>query len=338
MSEVLVHVTRGNYIESRHHGDLAVVDRDGKLLYAVGDPDRFTFWRSAAKPFQAAPFVEAGGIEHFQIEPHELALMTSSHGGEAKHVAALRSILHKIGCTEEQLDCGIAPPMHSKAAAEVLRGGDRYEVVHNPCSGKHAAMLALGKLLHLPMENYLHPHHPIQQIMLDTVAQCCHMKPKDIAVAIDGCGVPVFGMNISKMALAYARFSKPEGYFSQKRITALRTILAAMTNNPFYVAGTDRLDTALMEVTRGRIVAKLGAEAVYSVGIVDQGIGICLKIDDGAYRAIGPVIIEVLKRLDLITGEELKKLEDYWKPKLKNHRQEIIGELQPVFTLQCQSS
>ena len=148
-----------------------------------------------------------------------------------------------------------------------------------------------------------------------------------------GCGVPVFGMGIDKMALAYAKLSQPEGYFSNKRTIALRKILYAMTHYPYYVAGTDRLDTILMKVTKGRIVAKLGAEAVYCIGVVDQGIGICLKIDDGGYRAIDPVIIDVLNKLKLLSEEELEELKVLWRPSLKNHRKEIIGEIKPVFEL-----
>jgi len=333
MSEVLVHVMRGGFIESRHYGDLAVVDRAGKLLYSVGNSRHFTFWRSAAKPFQTIPFVEAGGIERYHISDEELAFMTASHGGEERHVEIIRKLLHKLDLSEENLDCGSSAPMYTKAAAHILRSGDSYKAVHNPCSGKHSAMLALTALLELPNENYILPNHPIQKKMLETIAQSCDMPVEDVTVAIDGCGVPVFGMGIDKMALAYARFSKPEGLFSDERSKSLRKILYAMTNYPYYVAGTGRLDTALMEVTKGKIVAKLGAEAVYCIGIVDEGIGICLKIDDGGYRAIDPAIIEILIQLNLLTNEELEQLKDRWMPQLKNHRNEKIGELKPVFKM-----
>ncbi len=333
MSELLVQVTRGGYVESRHYGDVAIINSSGKLLYRVGDPHRFTFWRSAAKPFQAIPFVEAGGIERYEISSEELALMTSSHGGEEAHVDAVRSILDKIHRKEEELDCGIAVPMHGETASKMLQQGKDYLPANNACSGKHTAMLALADLLSIPTENYIVADHLIQQMMHTVIAACCNMLPEEVKIAVDGCGVPVFGMGIDQMALAYARLTKPEDYFSQKRAEALRKILNAMVQHPFYVAGTDRLDTILMQVTKGRIVAKLGAEAVYNVGIVDQGIGICLKIDDGNYRAIDPVIIDILNSLGFITPEELKQLEHRWKPKLYNHRKDIIGELVPVFAL-----
>lgn len=333
MSEVLVHVMRGDFVESRHHGDIAIIDTQGKLLYSAGDPQRFTFWRSAAKPFQTIPLVENGGIEKYKITSEELALMTASHGGEIEHVNKVNSLLSKINKTEDDLDCGASAPMYPKAMVELLKSKQPYKATNNPCSGKHSAMLALAELLNIPMENYIHMDHPIQRLMLETIAQVCDLDTKEVAVAIDGCGVPVFGMGIDKMALSYARLSKPEDVFSKERSQALRKILQAMLNHPYYVAGTNRLDTVLMEVTKGKIVAKLGAEAVYCIGIVDKGIGICIKIDDGNYRAIDPVIIEILNELNLLTEEELEKLNHHWRPRIKNHRKEIIGEIKPVFQL-----
>ncbi len=333
MSEILVHVMRGDYVESRHHGDLAVIDASGKLLYSAGDPNRFSFWRSAAKPFQTIPFVEQGGIEEYNISGDELALMTASHGGEKKHVATLKNLLNKIHMTEDDLDCGVSAPMYQKAMVELLKDKEPFTAANNACSGKHSSMLALGELLKLPLENYIRPEHPIQKKMLETIAQVCDLDIKDIAIAIDGCGVPVFGLGINKMALAYAKLSKPEGLFDDNRAKALRKICSAMTNNPYYVAGTNRLDTILMEVTKGKLVAKLGAEAIYCIGVVDKGIGICLKVDDGNYRAIDPIIIEVLNELNLLTEDELTQLKDNERPKVKNHREEIIGEIKPVFKL-----
>lgn len=333
MSELLVRVIRGGYTESRHFGDLVVADKSGKILYSVGDFDRFTFWRSAAKPFQLTPFVEENGIEEFNITMEELAVMASSHGGEKKHVKAVESILHKINQNIESLDCGIAPPMYIKEWSDLLKSGEEILLTHNACSGKHSGILALGVLRNICLDNYIKKDHPIQKIILNTISDCCGMNEEDIIIAIDGCGVPVFGMGIDKMAIAYARLVKPDGYFKEKRVKALKTIVSAMIHYPFYVAGTERLDTVLMEVTKGRLVAKLGAESVYNVGIIEEGIGICLKIDDGNYRAIDPVIIKTLKDLDLLSKDELNQLKDRFNPKLRNHRNEIIGELEPVFEL-----
>ncbi|OPJ57238.1 asparaginase [Alkalithermobacter paradoxus] len=333
MSQLLVHAMRGDYVESRHYGDLVIVNRNGKILYSVGDHNRFTLWRSAAKPFQVIPFVESGGVEKFNITMEELSVMTSSHGGENKHINAVNRILNKLNVPIESLDCGIAPPMYSKASAQLLKSGKECNSLHNACSGKHSAMIGLAIIKDICPQNYININHPVQKAMLNIVSEICDIDENDIAVAIDGCGVPVFGMGIDKMALAYAKLSMPDGLFSHHRTQAMKKIVTAMTSYPFYVAGTDRLDTALMKVTKGRLVAKLGAEAVYNVGIVNEGIGICLKIDDGNVRAIDPVIIETLKQLDLLSYRELNELNYRHIPLLKNHRKEVIGKLKPVFSL-----
>jgi len=333
MSEVLVNVIRGENIEGAHHGDLVAVDYQGKILKKVGNENRFTYWRSCAKPFQLLPLIEKGGIERFGLEEEEIAAMASSHGGENKHVEVIGRILDKIGCVEDDLDCGFAPPFYPKAIEETLRKGEDYRKLQNNCSGKHAGMLALARLLGISIQNYIDLEHPVQQMMLDTVSECVKLPKESIKVAKDGCGVPVFGFAIKNMALAYAKLTVPEKSFLGRRASAARIVLEAMTKYPFNVAGTDRLDTALMEVTNGRVVAKLGAEAVYNIGIKDQGIGICFKIDDGSYRALDPVAVHILKEMDLLTKEEFNKLEGHYRPLLKNHRQEVIGYLEPAFKL-----
>ena len=91
MSIELVHVYRDPYVESIHRGDVVAV-KDNKIVFSYGDPYKKTFWRSSAKPFQVIPFIKAGGLEKYHIEEHELALMTSSHSGEAEHVNTVVTI------------------------------------------------------------------------------------------------------------------------------------------------------------------------------------------------------------------------------------------------------
>ena len=331
MSEILVHVIRGEEIEGCHHGDLVVVDWQNNILKQVGDPNRLTYWRSGAKPFQLLPLLENGAIERFGFTKEEIAMMVSSHGGEEEHVRLIEKILQKIGCQEDELDCGFAPPLHSKTASEILRRGEEYTKFHHNCSGKHTGMLALIKLMGLSTKNYISQEHPIQKLMLSNIAHCLEIPENQVKVATDGCGVPVFGCPIRQMALAYAKLTVPEKAFIGEKAKAARIVQEAMTTQPFYVAGTGRIDTALMEVTGGRILAKLGAEAVYNVGIKDQGIGVCLKIDDGSFRAIDPVIVKLLNDMGFLTKKEFSLLEKFYRPLLKNHRGEIIGYLEAVF-------
>jgi len=331
MSVELVHVIRGELVESIHRGDIVVVDIKGNIIYEVGDKNKITFWRSSAKPFQVLPMIEAGGVDKFGFTGEEIALMTASHGGEEEHVKVLKEILSKLGLDINTLDCGKAHPMYNKATFELFRKGEDFERVHNACSGKHASMLALALLKDYDIMDYIKIEHEVQREMVGIVCEMTELEESDINIAIDGCGVPVFGLPIYNMALAYAKLSKPEIFNNKNRRDALKLVGESMTSNPFYVAGSERLDTVLMEVTKGRLLAKLGAESVYCISVMDKGIGIALKIEDGSYRAIDPAVIELLKRLDFITKEEFEQLKSRWEVEIKNHRKEVVGVIKAVF-------
>jgi L-asparaginase II len=330
MSEILAHVTRGGMVESIHRGDLVAVDTRGHIVYSVGEAYKTTFWRSAAKPFQVLPLVEAGGMERFQLTSEELALMTSSHGGEEKHVKAVESILAKLEQQPDVLECGSAAPMYQRAANKIIKEGSSFSALTNSCSGKHCCMIALAMLKGYDIPGYSQPIHPVQHEMLRTSADLTGLLPKDITLGIDGCGVPVFGMPLYNMAIAYAHLAQPHTC-PQVRQDALRIIAAAMVAHPYFVAGTNRLDTLLMQATDGRILAKLGAEGVYNVSIMDEGIGVALKIEDGNTRAIGPIIIEALNRMGYLKPEELEKLHSQQQVLVKNHKKETIGLIKPAF-------
>lgn len=331
MSVVLTHVTRGGEIESVHRGSLVVVDRSGRVIYSAGDVSGYTYWRSAAKPFQVLPMIEAGGIERFGFSEEEIAVMTSSHNGEERHTDAVKRIFKKMGCGIDKLDCGIAKPMNSVAAGRLLQQNRPYEQVHNPCSGKHSSMIALALVKGYAIDGYIQPEHPVQKEMLDVVRDVSGIDRESIKIGIDGCGVPVFGLPIYNMAKAYSLLADPEAAGDGRRRNALKTVVSAMSKHPFYVAGTGRLDTELIEATNGRIIAKLGSEGVYCAAVTGAGLGIAVKIEDGNYRAIDPVIVELLRRLGLITDGELERLKHRWVVKIKNHRKEVIGEIKTVF-------
>ncbi len=331
MSEVLAHVMRGKDIESIHRGNLVVVDHEHNIIYSVGESNARTYWRSAAKPFQVLPMIEAGGIEKFGFDNEEIAVMTASHGGEERHVARVQSILNKMGCGTEVLDCGAAAPMYGPRARDMMKKRQIFGQVHNPCSGKHSSMIALALLKGYQTKGYIGLHHPVQKEMLDVVSSVAGLKREEITLGVDGCGVPVFGLPIYNMAVAYSKLSRPDSIKPPSRREALIKVSRAMTRNPYYVAGSSRLDTLLMETTKGRLVAKLGAEGVYCVGIIGEGKGIALKIEDGSSRAIDVVIIELLRRLELISAAEYDRLRSGCKTELRNHRKDLIGEIKAAF-------
>lgn len=331
MSEILLNYTRAGKIESIHRGDIVAVDVKGKIIDSVGEPHRKMFWRSAAKPFQALPFVMQGGLEKFKITDEELALLVSSHSGEPMHVELVKHLLQKINLNEDALDCGAARPMSGKAAKVLVENKEKPQPVHNPCSGKHSGMLALGQLLGIPIVGYTNPEHEIQQKMHESVANCANIPKNELEIGIDGCGVPVFYLPLYNMSLAYARLSQPENGQWGTNEYAVRKIRDAMIAYPQIVAGTGRIDTVVSTITQGRIIAKIGAEAVYCLASVQDGIGITFKIEDGGYRAINPTVIGILKRLDLVSKSEYNLLIEKFPPVLKNHRGDVIGTVETLF-------
>jgi L-asparaginase II len=330
MSEVLLHYTRAGKVESRHHADVAVVDVTGKMAWEFGDGNRPMFWRSAAKPFQVLPLIEQGGIDKFALTDEEVAFMVSSHSGESEHINLAHSVLQKIGLAVDTLACGPAKPMSSKMVKELIVQQLPFQAVHNACSGKHSGMLALAQLLEIDFNGYTELEHPVQQIMHQVVADSANLKKGEVDTGIDGCGVPVFYLPLYNMAWAYARLAKPEEGQWGRREAAVRLIRDAMLAHPQVVAGSKRFDTVLMNVTKGRILAKIGAEAVYCLASVPDGLGVSFKIDDGSYRAITPAGIAILKKLDLLSSAEYQRLIEYFPPVLKNHRGDVIGTVEAV--------
>lgn len=218
--------------------------------------------------------------------------------------------------------------MSSKVAKELMIQQKPYHQVHNPCSGKHSGMLALAQMLKINIEHYTELDHPVQQLMYQAVADSAHLAKNQVETGIDGCGVPVFYLPLNHMAWAYARLGTPERGEWEKDETAMRIIRDAMLAHPEIVAGARRFDTVLMNITKGRILAKIGSEALYCMASVVDGIGITFKIDDGSYRAVAPAGIAILKKLQLISAAEHQALLEVFPPILKNHRGDIIGTIE----------
>ena len=269
MSVELLHYTRGKYVENIHRGDAVCVGVDGNIIDKVGNAHLPMFWRSAAKPFQLLQFVKLGGVEKYNLTQQELAILASSHSGEDIHVETVKSILHKLGLTEEVLNCGSARPMSGKAFKELVKNNLKPSALHNPCSGKHSAIIALCQLLNIPVEDYIKPDHEAQKIIHQIVAMSAGISEDELDIGIDGCGVPVFYLPLDKMAYAYARLmNAEEGNWGEYTEAAIK-IRDAMCAYPQMVSGTGRIDKAVAEVTNGRVLAKIGADAVYCLLLVN---------------------------------------------------------------------
>ena len=331
MSEILLHYTRAGHVENIHRGDAVVVDCNGKITYSIGNPYLPMFWRSAAKPFQALAFVKDGGLDRYHITDEELAVLVSSHSGEDNHVALVRSVLNKVGLTEDDLECGVLRPVNGKAFKKLIVNGEKPTQVHNQCSGKHSQIMALAMMLEVPVKDYIKPDHPAQKVIFKHVAMASKMPEDKLEIGIDGCGVPVFYLPIYNMSLAYARLSTPTKGDWGDYTDAATKIRDAMSKYPQVISGTGRIDCALNEITGGRIIAKVGADAVYCVAVKDEGLGITFKIEDGSLAAINPMVIALLKRLELISNDEFDQLQQKFPPVLKNHRGDVIGTIEAVF-------
>ncbi|MGH7599299.1 MAG: asparaginase [bacterium] len=322
--EILANVTRGGRIESQHYGHLAVVDADGKIIFALGDPRLVTYIRSAAKPFQAIPLYEDAVPEIFGFRDDEMAVMMSSHSGEPKHIDAVASILKKIGCAPESLQCGMHPPLGIAVVRELKKRGERPTVLHNNCSGKHAGMLAACVNRGWPLETYLDVEHPHQQHILQTIARWGWLPASDIGVGIDGCSAPVFALPLFNMARMYATLVS-----SLEAVP--RRVVQTFANAPDMIAGEDRFDTDLMRVTNGRIIAKIGAEGVQCLGVAgEHRLGMALKMCDGSHRAVPSVVLAVLLKLGLISTDEYVQLPNYHHVIIKNHRHIETGFIEAV--------
>ncbi len=331
MSRELVHATRGSLSESIFRGTVAVVNNQGEILFEVGNPkEKVTFIRSAAKPIQALPVVASGAVDHFGIDESEFAIFCASHQGEEIHTKTVLSILQKIGLSESSLLCGTHPPNNRAAADELVRRGIKPSAVHNNCSGKHSGMLTLAQYQGHSLEDYYAINHPVQQQMLQAMADVIGVKKDKIILANDGCGVPVYGLSVYDMARAWAAFSNPE-YLPPQYQEAAKRIAHAMYSYPMLISGTGGFCTALLEAGKGQWVNKGGAQAVYCIGIRDKNIGIALKIESGHSQAAAVTAIEVMKRMNLLTAEQEAALEKFHKPKILNAKEEIVGEMIPVF-------
>jgi L-asparaginase II len=333
----LVATTRGypetGYpVENIHFGSIAVVDATGRLLYSAGDPDAMVFTRSALKPFQALPFVLADGPARFGLTLDELALLCASHSGEEKHVAGVESILGKIGLDERDLECGCAAPLYYDAVGLPAPAGRRWRTLHHNCSGKHSGFLAWCRLHGAPTHGYVAPQHPLQQAIRATLAEAVQIDEAHLPTGIDGCSAPNYAMPLARLAHLYARLA--QGGLDARLGAALGDLYDAMTKRPDLVSGEARTDLAWMSAGQGDWVAKVGADAVQAIGVRSAGLGIAIKVTDGASRALHPATWSVLEQLGLLDAHRRELLAPWRAPVIRNARGNVAGDIRAVFTLQ----
>jgi L-asparaginase II/alkylhydroperoxidase/carboxymuconolactone decarboxylase family protein YurZ len=317
-----IRVSRGDLVESEHRVHAVVAGPSGPE-FTIGDARFPTTLRSVAKLFQALPLVEDGVADALGLPEEELALCCASHNSEPAHVDAARAILARAGLTEAHLACGPHPPMDAAAGRALIDAGVDPGPIHNNCSGKHAGMLALAAHHGWETDGYHLPEHPVQRRMAAEIARWSGLDAASIPTGVDGCGIPCYGVPLDRLAEAFRRFVADPS-------DAPARLLGAVARHPFMIGGSDRLCTRLPEVTGGRIVAKIGAEGVY--GAVDRaaGRGIAVKVEDGARRAVEPALMGVLEAVGALSEGEIRALEAYRAPQVRNTRRDAVGRIEFV--------
>lgn len=337
--------TRGQTVESIHFGAIAVVNVNGLLVASYGDPKAVTYLRSTAKPFQVMPFLMHNGREVFHLTDQEIAIMCASHSGTDLHMSVVNEIQRKTGVSEADLLCGTHFP-YDPATANNLRELKQEPTPnrHN-CSGKHTGMLAYTRMMPETNLSYIELSHPLQLEILDNFAYMCSIPVEEVKTGIDGCSAPNFAVPLEQAALAIARLCDPqEGKVGpDKRVKACKDVVRAMISYPDMVGGPGRFDTRLMELGKGKIVSKAGAEGYQGIGLLpgalgagSPALGIAIKISDGDARSKvrSAVAIEVLRQLKVITDQELLELSDKGPSiKVTNWRKIEVGKGYPTFDL-----
>lgn len=331
----LVQTTRGypdsGYaVENVHGGAVAVVDGSGRLMAAAGDPQLLTFTRSAIKPFQALPLLQADGPARLGLTQAEVALLCASHSGEERHVAGVESMLAKIGVDEHCLGCGCHVPLYYDSLGLTPPAGQQWRQVQHNCSGKHSGFLGWCRLHGADLASYLERNHALQIAVRASLADAAGVAEASMPVGLDGCSAPNYALPLERLAYLYARLARgaadPLG-------TPLATLADAMTAHPALVSGQGRSDLALMDAGGGDWICKVGADAVQTIGVRSAGLGIAIKIADGGVRALQTATCSVLDQLGLLDDGRRARLETWREPLLRNARGRPVGTIRAVFTL-----
>ena len=333
MNPILVEVWRGEWVESQHRGSLAVVDADGALALALGDIERPIYPRSAVKALQALPLVASGAAERFNLSDAELAQACASHSGEPAHVATSAGLLAKLGLDATVLECGAHWPRGEAQVAAMGARGETPTALHNNCSGKHAGFVCLGCLMAGDGERrgflrgYVEPEHPVMREVTAALAAATSCDLAKAPMGTDGCSIPSFGIPLRQLALGFARFGTGQG-LSADHARAARRLRQAVAAQPFHVAGTQRLDTVLMQRLGERLFCKVGAEGVYCAALPERGLGVAIKMDDGnTARAVEVVMAALVQGLLQLSSAEHERVQAFSDVPLHNWALRRVGRL-----------
>ncbi|MFN3234315.1 MAG: asparaginase [Gammaproteobacteria bacterium] len=325
MSDIILELTRNGVVENTIRGHAVMADKNG-FTTLKGDPDRFFYLRSTGKLLQVLPLLMDGIDKHFGFNEKEIALMCASHYGEPEHIETVKSILNKIGLDETAIKAGITNSISAEYAAELLCSGTTLSTLHGDCSGKHAGMLAYCIYHNLSIEDYLDVNHPMQQRILNVIAEMADFPSDQIVIGLDGCSAPNFALPLSATARAYQRLTSPNTLIEDENLKqACLTVCKSVSAEPFMISGTKGFCTLLIESTKGRIIGKTGAEAIFGLGFTDKEIGMAFKVECGNKHLIPNFVVSVLKSMNLLLPEELEAMSRYDNEQRYTDNKEAVG-------------
>ncbi|MDP6604506.1 MAG: asparaginase [Rhodospirillales bacterium] len=326
-AEIVVEVTRGDALESRHRVFAAVADASGDTLARWGEVGRTIFPRSAIKALQALPIVETGAADAFAVTDEELALACASHRGEPAHTERVIAWLGRVGLAVGDLECGAHAPLDALAAAALARSGSRPAAVHNNCSGKHTGMLTHARHMGEDVAGYTQVDHPAQMRVRATLEE---MYGEALSHhGIDGCSIPTYAAPLEAIARGMARLADA-GRLADTRARASTRIRKAWAAHPRLISGTGSFNTRILELLAPRALAKAGAEGVYCALVAESGLGIALKADDGAARAAEAALVAVLRECGAIDKTLWERCADLACPVVRNWNDDPVGEVRTV--------
>jgi L-asparaginase II len=317
----LATVRRGTALEAVVRGHVAVVDGLGRVQGAAGDPAAITTLRSCVKPLQALPFVRHA-VDELGAGPDELAVACASHSGEPVHVETVRRLLGRCGLDDQALSCGPQLPYDAGSAAAILAAGGEPERIHNNCSGKHAAMLAVCTVRGWPTAGYAASDHPLQVEIREVMGRLAGVDLDSSPVGVDGCGLPTHGLALHALARMFAAASSDDGF---------RRCQDAMAAHPHLVAGRGRFDTALLAAAGEQITLKGGGAAVWVAVLRPLGPALAIKLEAGDAAALPATALAALGALGWLAPEVMadERLVPFRHPALRNWEGAVVGSIEP---------
>ena len=326
-SPILVEITRGGMIESIHRGTAIICNAKGEIVKSWGDIDRAIYPRSAIKPLQTIPVLESGAADAYKMDGAEIALCCASHSGELIHTERVMAWLKRMELDHNSLECGPQLPVDHATAKTMLQNRIAPNAIHNNCSGKHSGMLATALHEKQQLSGYTSADHPIQIRLMKMIGELGEVDLSRTARGIDGCGIPVFGIPIKAVALAMAKLADSYS-LSESRRAAIERIVESCSQNPLMISGTNKINSLIQAEASDKAIVKGGAEGVYTAAVKSLGIGVCIKIDDGAARAASNAMISILESLGVLDASSVQSIKESGFKDVQNWSGNLVGRIQ----------